>query len=81
MKWIQLLDGEIETFTQAYLKPQGFEHYKHDFIIAIAKTLEGVKVMGLLENINLENIKIGIRVKITAQMMSDGFPVIIFKPT
>jgi uncharacterized OB-fold protein len=80
IEWIQLVDGEIETFTQAYLKPQGFEHYKHDFIIAIAKTLEGVKVMGLLENIDLENIKIGIRVKITAQTMPDGFPVIIFKP-
>ncbi len=81
MKWIQLSEGEIETFTKVSLKPQGFEQHKEDFIIAIAKTPEGAKVMGWLENINVENIKLGTRVKITAKTMHDGFPAIILKPT
>lgn len=36
--------------------------------------------MGWLENTNVENAKVGMPVKITAKMMSDGFPAIIFEP-
>lgn len=81
MEWIQLSEGEIETFTKVSLKPQGFEQYKEDFIIAIAKTPEGAKVMGWLENEDIENIKPGTLVKMTAKTMPDGFPAIILKPT
>ncbi|MEM3731174.1 MAG: Zn-ribbon domain-containing OB-fold protein [Candidatus Bathyarchaeia archaeon] len=78
MEWTQLSEGNLETFTTVYLKPQGFDHYKQDFTIAIVKTSEGAKVMGLLENMNLEKIEIGARLKITSKIMSDGFPAIIF---
>ncbi|MEM2336254.1 MAG: Zn-ribbon domain-containing OB-fold protein [Candidatus Bathyarchaeia archaeon] len=81
MGWIQLSEGEIETFTKVSLKPQGFEQYKEDFVIAIAKTPEGAKVMGWLENADIKNIQPGTHVKITAKTMPDGFPTIILQPT
>ena len=79
VEWIQLFDGTLETFTQASLKPQGFNHYEHNYIIAIASTAEGVKVMGWLEDIDLNDTKVGMPVKITAKTMPDGFPAILFK--
>lgn len=79
VEWIQLLYGNIETFTQVYLKPQGFTHYAQNYIIAIAKTAEGAKVMGWLEGMNVDIAKIGTPVEITAKVMPDGFPAIFFK--
>lgn len=79
VEWIQLLEGNLETFTQVYLKPQGFSHYEHNYIVAIAKTAEGAKVMGWLEDMDVKTVKVGTSVKITAKTMPDGFPAIIFK--
>jgi uncharacterized OB-fold protein len=80
VEWIQLSEGNLETFTQAYLKPQGFGHYEQNYIVAIAKTAEGVKVMGWLEDVDVKAAKVGMFVQIAAKMMPDGFPAIIFKP-
>jgi len=80
VEWIQLFEGKLETFTQVYLKPQGFSHYESNYIIAIAKTMEGVNVMGWLEDMDIKDAKVGMSVKITAKTMPDGFPAIIFKP-
>jgi len=79
VEWIQLLEGSLETFTQVYLKPQGFTHYEHNYIVAIAKTVEGAKVMGWLEDMDVKTVKVGTSVKITATTMPDGFPAVIFK--
>jgi uncharacterized OB-fold protein len=79
VEWIQLLEGNLETFTQVYLKPQGFSHYEQNYIVAIAKITGGVKIMGWLEEGDVKNLKVGMQVKITAKTMPDGFPAIIFK--
>lgn len=79
VEWIQLSEGNLETFTQVYLKPQGFSHYEQNYIVAIAKTTEGMKVMGWLEETDIKNVKVGMLVKITAKTMLDGFPAVIFK--
>ncbi|MEM1545779.1 MAG: Zn-ribbon domain-containing OB-fold protein [Candidatus Methanomethylicia archaeon] len=80
-EWIPLTnEGEIETFTESHLKPQGFTHYEKPYIIAIAKTLEGVKIMGWLEGVEISNVKVGMKVEITSKTQPDGYPVILFKP-
>jgi uncharacterized OB-fold protein len=79
VEWIQLLEGNLETFTQVCLKPQGFSHYEQNYIVAITKTVEGVKIMGWLEETDVKNLKVGMLVTITAKIMPDGFPAIIFK--
>jgi len=80
IEWIQLSDGKLETFTQVYLKPQGFTQYEDNYIIAIAETKEGAKIMGWLEEKNVKHASIGMLVKISAKTMPDGFTAIIFKP-
>jgi uncharacterized OB-fold protein len=58
VEWVALSDeGVIETFTESHLKPQGFTHYEEPYIIAIARTPEGAKVMGWLEGISAEKAR------------------------
>lgn len=83
VEWVALSnEGIIETFTVSHLKPQGFEHYKEPYIIAIVRTLEGAKVMGWLEGVSPEKVSIGLvgqRVRITTTVKHDGYPSIVFK--
>jgi uncharacterized OB-fold protein len=81
VEWIALSDeGVIETFTESHLKPQGFIHYEKPYIISIVKTPEGAKVMGWLEGIDVDKVRVGLNVKITTILQSDGYPAIVFKP-
>jgi len=81
LEWISLSsEGEIETFTESHLKPQGFTYYEKPYIIAIAKTRDEVKVIGWLEEVEVSNVKVGMKVEITSRIQPDGYPVIIFKP-
>lgn len=81
VEWVQLNDkGVIETFTEIFLKPQGFTHYESPYIIAIARTSEGVKIMGWLEGIEAKDAKVGMDVRVTIRMQPDGFPLISLRP-
>jgi uncharacterized OB-fold protein len=73
-------EGEIVTFVASYLVPQGFENYQIPYIIAIVKTSNELKLMGFVEGIDYKNIKVGMKVKITTKIQSDGFPAVIFIP-
>lgn len=77
--WIHLSKGKLETFTKVYLKPQGFTHYEHDYTLTIVKTGEGVRVLGWLENMDVDISKVGMPVEITTKIMPDGFITIVFK--
>lgn len=80
VEWIKLNKTVVlETFTQVHVKPQGFTQYE-PYTIAIAKTKEGVKVMGWLENIKLEEIKIGMKLEMNVKTLQDGYITITFKP-
>lgn len=81
MEWVELTkEGVLETFVAAFLKPQGFEHFETPYIIAIARVPEGVRVMGLLKDIDYKDAKVGMRVEISTHIGEDGFPVIVFRP-
>ncbi len=81
VEWVKLSsEGTLVTYTQNVYAPQGFTHYGKPYIIAIAETPEGVKVMGWLEGVDVRDAKVGMRVKITPKVQDDGFPVIVFTP-
>jgi len=81
VEWVELSrEGVLEAFACSYLKPQGFEHFGTPYIIAIARVPEDVKVMGILEDIDCRDVRVGMRVKIEPRVNSDGFPIISFKP-
>jgi uncharacterized OB-fold protein len=82
VEWIALSgEGVIETFTESHLKPQGFTHYEKPYIIAIVKTPEEAKVMGWLEDIDIDKVRVGLKVRITTTRKPDGYPAIVFKPS
>jgi hypothetical protein len=80
MEWVELgKDVVLETYTHALQRPAGFDQYE-PYIIAIAKTREGVRVMGWLEGIKPEEVEVGMKLEMSTRKLSDGFLVITFKP-
>jgi hypothetical protein len=80
MEWVELnKDAVLETYTHALQRPAGFDQYE-PYIIAIARTREGVRVMGWLEGIKPEEVKVGMKLEMSTRKLPDGFLVITFKP-
>lgn len=76
VEWVKLCgEATLEAYTFVHVKPQGFEKYP-PYIIAIAATPEGVKIMGWLEGLKLEEIKVGMKLKATSMVLDDGYAVI-----
>lgn len=77
-EWVELSNSAVlQTYTLVEAKPQGFSHYE-PYIIAIAITPENVKIMGWLEKIRPENIRIGMNLKTDTKILQDGYVTIIF---
>ena len=69
--WVELDgEGEIVSFTQVFVKPASFSE-KPEYIIAIARLREGVKVLAWLTGIKIEDVKTGMKVKLVAKVFPD----------
>jgi hypothetical protein len=80
MEWVELgKDVVLETYTHVLQRPAGFDQYE-PYIIAIAGTREGVRVMGWLEGIKPEEVRVGMKLEMSTRKLPDGFLVITFKP-
>lgn len=81
VEWVELSkEAVLETYTHAFQRPAGFDGYA-PYTIAIARTRDGVRVMGWLEGIKLEEVKVGMKLEMSTRKLSDGFLVITFKPS
>jgi len=81
VEWVELSkDAILETYTHVPQRPAGFDEYE-PYIIAIARTRDGVRVMGWLEGIKLEEVKVGMKLEMSTRKLPDGFLVITFKPS
>jgi len=81
MEWVELSkEAELETYTHALQRPAGFDQYE-PYIIAIARTKDGVRVMGWLEGIKPEEVKVGMKLEMSTRKLPDGSLVITFKPS
>ena len=71
MKWTELDgEGEIVTFTQVLVKPASFQT-EPDYIVAIAQLKDGVKALAWLTGVKMEDVQIGMKVKLVAKVISD----------
>lgn len=72
IRWVEL-DGkaEIETFTQVVAKPPSFSK-EPLYIIAVAKLREGVKALAWLTGVKREDVRLGMCVKLVANVTSDS---------
>ena len=72
VKWKELDgEGEIETFTQVVVKPPSFSG-ESSYIVAIARLKEGVKALAWLIGVEREDVKVGMKVRLVAKVISDG---------
>jgi hypothetical protein len=80
MEWVELSnEAEIETFTHIPIKPASFQSYD-DYTIAIGRLKEGVRVLAWLTGTRLEDIKVGMKVKLTAKITREGMLTYEFTP-
>jgi len=80
-EWVKLSgEGRLFSYTWVYYQPQGFTQYQKPYAIAVAEVDGGVKVMGWLEGVKPEEVKIGMRVAVSAKTLPDGYLVIVFSP-
>jgi len=81
VEWVKLnKEAILETYTHVNYRPAGFNQYG-TYTIAIAKTTDGVRVMGWLEDIEVEDVRVGMKLEISIKKLPDGFFVITFKPS
>ena len=81
IEWVELSkEAVLETYTHALQRPAGFDQYE-PYIIAIARTNDGARVMGWLEGIKPEEVKVGMKLEMSTRKLSDGFLVKTFKPS
>jgi uncharacterized OB-fold protein len=72
VKWTELDGkGEIVTFTQVVVKPASFSK-EADYIVAIARLKEGVRVLAWLIGVEREDVQVGMKVRLVARVTSDG---------
>jgi len=80
VEWLKLSkEAILETYTHTPQRPAGFTQYE-PYTIAIARTKDGVRVMGWLEDVEPEDIEIGMKLVMSTKKLPDGFLVITFKP-
>jgi uncharacterized OB-fold protein len=80
MEWVELSkEAEIETYTHVVIRPTTFSQYK-PYTVAIGKLTEGVKVLAWLTGFKLSQIKVGMKVKLTAKVSQEGEATYEFVP-
>ncbi|MEM2794047.1 MAG: Zn-ribbon domain-containing OB-fold protein [Candidatus Methanomethylicia archaeon] len=80
IEWIPISsEGEIETFTHVVVKPQSFQEYE-PYTIAIAKLKDGVRVLAWLTGALIEDVKVGMKVKLKAKISQEGALTYEFTP-
>ncbi len=79
--WIELSgEGELETYTLIKIKPQSFSHYD-DYVIAIGRLKEGVRVLAWLRVDDISKIHIGMKIKlVVSERLPESYLVYEFVP-
>ncbi|MFH0811235.1 MAG: Zn-ribbon domain-containing OB-fold protein [Pseudomonadota bacterium] len=90
MEWFEMTSlGHLITYTKIYVLPEHFaDHFtKAPFSkytldpcpVGIIEVEDGLRVMGWMPKMSLNEIKIGMPLRITAEILEDGKVVIVFK--
>ncbi len=59
-------EGELLSYTKIYAKPSSFLHHD-DYIVGIAVFPEGVKVLAWVRSRNLDELRVGMRVRLETE--------------
>ena len=80
IEWVKLDGkGELVSFTHVIARPLSFQQ-KEPYTIAIGKLVDGVNVLACLKDVDIADIKVGMKLKLTAGMTPDREPSYWFVP-
>lgn len=72
MEWVGLDGrGEIEAFTHVIVRPASFQH-REPYTIAIARLVDGIKVLAWLREAEITDVDVGLKVRLTAGKTLEG---------
>ncbi|MCW4037076.1 MAG: OB-fold domain-containing protein, partial [Candidatus Bathyarchaeota archaeon] len=63
--------GEIEAFTHVIVRPASFQH-REPYTIAIARLVDGIKVLAWLREAEITDVDVGLKVRLTAGKTLEG---------
>lgn len=80
MDWVEL-SGKctLVTYTTIHVAPTGFENFA-PYTIGVVELEEGGKLLAWLEGIKEENLKIGMRLRVSIQQLSEDKVTYILRP-
>ncbi|MCK5547921.1 MAG: OB-fold domain-containing protein, partial [Thermoplasmata archaeon] len=71
MDWVDVKgDGELLTFTKLYFGPMGFENFT-PYTLGIVDLEGGGRLLGMMEGLDDESIKLGMKVKIVPKVENE----------
>lgn len=71
--------GELYSFTITHVATPGFED-KTPYAVGLIELDEGVRIIGNLINVAIEDVKIGMRVKVAWEKIDDDITYFAFEP-
>lgn len=71
--------GTLFSFTETHVAPPGFEDLV-PYMIGVVELDEGVRMMTPLQNIDVKNAKLGMRMRVCWQKLSDEITYPAFEP-
>ena len=71
--------GTVYSFTDTVIPTRGFENLA-PYLIALVELDEGVRLMSLLHNCSADEVKIGMRVRLCWDELTEGYNFFAFEP-
>ena len=71
--------GELYSFTITHVATPGFED-KTPYAVGLIELDEGVRIIGNLLNVAIEDVKIGMRMKVAWEKIDDDITYFAFEP-
>jgi hypothetical protein len=80
MEWVKLDGrGEVEAFTHVIARPLSFQHHE-PYTIVIGRLIEGVRVLAWLRDVDITEVEVGMRVRLTVGTTPEGETTYWFVP-
>ncbi len=71
--------GSLYSYTETVIPTRGFENLA-PYLIGLVELDEGVRLMALLHNCSADDVKIGMRVRLCWDELTEGYNFFAFEP-
>lgn len=72
MDWVKVdSEGEVEAFTHVVVRPESFKQ-RPPYTLIVGRLKDGIKVFARLLDVNIADVKIGMKVRLRARITDEG---------